>query len=209
MFSRITRSLALALTLALVALVSAGSGQAASAQTIGNAFGTLETTKVTGEAKNGATFAGRYAVKRFVVHNDKLKAVGNLTGKITRKNGQTQRVTERVRIPVNMKATRAANLPVEPTTPTTAAKSTSGTKSTSQLSCEVLDLVLGPLDLNLLGLRIQLDQVHLNITAIPGAGALLGNLLCAVVGLLDGTGLANLNQILSNLLNAILGILRG
>jgi hypothetical protein len=209
MFSRITRSLALALTLAMVALVSAGSGQAASAQTIGNSFGTLETSKVTGEAKHGATFAGKYAVKRFVVRNHKLTAVGDLTGKITRKNGQTQRVSERVLVPVSMKATRAANLPIEPTTPTTAAKSTSGTKSTSQLSCEVLDLVLGPLDLNLLGLKVHLDRVHLNITAVPGAGALLGNLLCAVAGLLDGTGLANLNTILANLLNSILGILRG
>jgi hypothetical protein len=28
----------------------------------------------------------------------------------------------------------------------------------------------------------------LNITAVPGAGNLLGNLLCAVVNLLNGTG---------------------
>jgi hypothetical protein len=30
--------------------------------------------------------------------------------------------------------------------------------------------------------------VHLTITAAPGAGNLLGNLLCAVANLLNGTG---------------------
>ena len=69
-------------------------------------------------------------------------------------------------------------------------------------SCPILDLVLGPLDLNVLGLTVHLNQVHLNITAIPGAGNLLGNLLCAVAGLLDGTGglstlVADLNSILA------------
>ena len=53
-------------------------------------------------------------------------------------------------------------------------------------SCEILDLVLGPLDLDLLGLVVTLDTVHLNITAEQGPGNLLGNLLCAVAGLLDG-----------------------
>ena len=47
--------------------------------------------------------------------------------------------------------------------------------------CNVLNLTLGPLDLNLLGLRVQLNQVVLNITAIPGGG-LLGDLLCGLAG---------------------------
>jgi hypothetical protein len=99
---------------------------------------------------------------------------------------------------VDLAASQASALPT-----TSGAKSTSGV-----VGCEVLDLVLGPLDLNLLGLVVHLDSVVLNITAVPGAGALLGNLLCAVLGLLDGTGIAGLNAILANLLRAILGILR-
>ena len=75
-------------------------------------------------------------------------------------------------------------------------------------TCQILNLVLGPLDLNLLGLRIQLNQVVLNITAIAGAGNLLGNLLCAVANLLNAGGpLANLLTQLSTLLNQILGAL--
>lgn len=77
---------------------------------------------------------------------------------------------------------------------------------TANGSCQILDLVLGPLDLDLLGLVIHLDTVHLNITAQQGSGNLLGNLLCAVAGLLDGptNGPA---AALTNLLNRILGLL--
>jgi hypothetical protein len=69
--------------------------------------------------------------------------------------------------------------------------------------CPILHLELGPLSLDLLGLQVNLNQVVLDITAVPGAGNLLGNLLCAVAGLLDNpNGLARL-------LNQILAILSG
>ena len=73
-------------------------------------------------------------------------------------------------------------------------------------SCDILNLVLGPLDLNLLGLEVHLNQVVLDIIGTTGAGNLLGNLLCAVAGLLDGGG--PLGQI-AGLLNQILAILNG
>jgi hypothetical protein len=53
-------------------------------------------------------------------------------------------------------------------------------------TCDVLNLVLGPLHLDLLGLVVDLNQVVLDITAEQGPGNLLGNLLCAVAGILDG-----------------------
>jgi hypothetical protein len=71
-------------------------------------------------------------------------------------------------------------------------------------SCQILDLTLGPLDLDLLGLVVHLDQVHLNITAQSGPGNLLGNLLCGVAGLLD-SGASN--NVIANLLNQLLGLL--
>ena len=48
-------------------------------------------------------------------------------------------------------------------------------------------------------------EIVLDITAVPGPGNLLGNLLCAVAGLLDG-GNASGNAI-ANLLNRLLGLL--
>lgn len=47
--------------------------------------------------------------------------------------------------------------------------------------CNILDLTLGPLDLNLLGLMIHLDRVRLTITAVRGGG-ILGDLLCGLAG---------------------------
>jgi len=76
--------------------------------------------------------------------------------------------------------------------------------ATAAGSCQILDLTLGPLDLNLLGLVVHLDQVHLNITAQSGPGNLLGNLLCGVAGLLDNGASGNA---IANLLNRLLGIL--
>jgi hypothetical protein len=80
------------------------------------------------------------------------------------------------------------------------------TSGVSAASCDILNLVLGPLDLNILGLEVHLKQVVLDIVATSGTGNLLGNLLCAVAGLLDGG--AALGQI-ANLLNQILAILNG
>lgn len=201
MFGRTTKMLAASVSLAVVALVGGGGAQAASAQSITNEFGTLKTSKVTGHTNKGATFAGKYKVIRFVDRNGHLKAVGRLSGTLTKKSGATKDFAGRVRMPVDMSATRAANT-------TSAQPTTSSTAGTTAVSCDILHLVLGPLDLDLLGLVVHLDKVVLDITAVPGAGALLGNLLCAVVGLLDGTGIGGLSGILANLLNAILGILQ-
>jgi hypothetical protein len=45
--------------------------------------------------------------------------------------------------------------------------------------CNVLDLVLGPLNLDLLGLVVDLNKVHLTITANP-TGGVLGTLFCGL-----------------------------
>ena len=74
-------------------------------------------------------------------------------------------------------------------------------------TCDILNLVLGPLDLDLLGLQVHLDRVVLDIVAVSGAGNLLGNLLCAVAGLLDG-GLSGQLGRLVRLLDRILDVLR-
>lgn len=95
--------------------------------------------------------------------------------------------------------------------------------------CPILNLTLGPIDLNVLGLDIELDNcegdtVEIEITAIPSAmegGGLLGDLLCGVAGALDDLNLGNLlgsltgeqldqltdglNQVLEGLLGQLLG----
>jgi hypothetical protein len=144
------------------------------------------TSTVTGTFTNAAgqgTFAGTFTPKKFHVVNGVLEATGLLKGTLTDANGtQLGTVSRTATIPVNT-STNAAAAPA---------------------ACQVLDLVLGPLNLNLLGLVVTLNQVHLNITAVPGAGNLLGNLLCAIAGLLNGGGA--LSQIAA-LLNQVLALL--
>ena len=75
----------------------------------------------------------------------------------------------------------------------------------------VLNLSLGPVNLNLLGLVVHLDNCHngpvtVDITAQPGPGNLLGNLIAGVAHLLDTP--ANQAAILTHLrqvANEILG----
>jgi len=50
--------------------------------------------------------------------------------------------------------------------------------------CPILDLMLGPIDLNLLGLHVVTSEICLKITAVEGGG-LLGDLLCDISGLLQ------------------------
>jgi hypothetical protein len=72
--------------------------------------------------------------------------------------------------------------------------------------CPILHLALGPLDLNLLGLVVHLDDcnngpVTVDLSAVAGPGNLLGNLLCSLAGLLD-----NPAAILQQIIAAILGL---
>jgi hypothetical protein len=146
---------------------------------------------VAAEYRNGEPkFEGDLTLRRFVKRNGKLKAIGRLDGTVFGRNGGERGVVESKKVTAPVRIPNGGN---------------SAGPSVAQASCDILRLVLGPLDLNLLGLRVQLNRVVLNITAEPGPGNLLGNLLCAVAGLLDRSGLLG---ILRNLLNAILEVLR-
>ena len=140
------------------------------------------TGTVTNITSGVVTQIGSLRIDRFAVENGKLVAVASI------RDAAGQLVTS---VPV-------------PVQSITAGGRTSGL-SYQQATCRILHLELGPLDLNLLGLRIQLNRVVLDITAQRGPGNLLGNLLCAVAGLLNGPT-PNLQQIAARL-NRILGIL--
>jgi hypothetical protein len=126
----------------------------------------------------GGTFTGTLDVTRFEVEDGQLVATGTLTGQLLDALGNViGTVTD---APVQLPVTEL-----------------NGT-------CEILHLELGPLDLNLLGLVVHLDRVVLDISAAPGAGNLLGNLLCGIAGLLDRDGpLQGVAGLLNNLLRQL------
>jgi hypothetical protein len=71
-------------------------------------------------------------------------------------------------------------------------------------TCQILNLILGPLHLDLLGLVVDLygqtmrDPVQVRITGEPGHG-LLGDLLCSLAGGGNVTSLAQLQSLLQSL----------
>jgi hypothetical protein len=76
--------------------------------------------------------------------------------------------------------------------------------ATHRGTCQILDLILGPLHLDLLGLVVDLygqtrsDPVRVTITGEPGHG-LLGDLLCSLAGGGNVTSLAQLQSLLRSL----------
>jgi len=145
------------------------------------------TLPINATAAGQGTFSGLLRITRFVAEGNNLVAIGLLTGTLVDDIGGQSAIIKNVSLPV-----------VIPPPTTTAA----GAKTAA--ACDVVNLVLGPLDLNLLGLAVHLDRVVLDVTAVTGAGALLGNLLCAVTGLLDGAGaLADLATILNQLVGLL------
>ena len=145
--------------------------------------GTLTST-VAGTFSNAdgqGKFAGTFTPTKFSVVNGVLDATGLVKGTMTDANGTALGTVS-----------QTATIPVDRTNAADAA------------GCGILNLTLGPLNLNLLGLVVTLNQVHLVITAVPGAGNLLGNLLCAVANLLNGTGSLS---VIAALLNGILALL--
>jgi hypothetical protein len=164
----------------LVGGTGIASAQTSSTQTFN------KVVKVTGTAKNGKKLKATYTISRFIAKGNQTEAVGTLKGTI----GRTHFTKRNVKLPV--------------------APDTGSASSAQAASCQILDLVINPITLNLLGLRVHTDTIHLNITAIPGAGNLLGNLLCGIVGILNptGTGMGGLTPAqLAQLLNALAGLL--
>jgi hypothetical protein len=156
----------------------------------------LYTMNISGAAKNGKQFTGTYGIQRFVAGKDgKAYAVGTLKGKL-----RGRHVTRYgVMMPASVTGATGAQ--------------------TAQAVCPILHLVIGPVDLNLLGLRVRLgggtnfsQPIVLDLTAYQGQG-LLGDLLCSVSNLL------NQNSLLSQLtgqvqqlvgtLNSLLSLLGG
>jgi hypothetical protein len=134
------------------------------------------TGTVTDLLGGAGSFVGTFTLQSVQVVNGQLTAVGTLSGTLTNALGNVIGTITNAPISIPLQA--------------------SGT-------CDILNLTLGPLDLNLLGLMVHLDQVHLDISAQAGPGNLLGNLLCSVAHLLD-SGNANVLNAIANLINQIL-----
>jgi hypothetical protein len=176
-------SMIIATVIAALGLAAAGAAPASAAPVAAPpATAAVPGVPITGtvtDAGGGAgTFAGTFTPTKFAAQDGDLMATGTLTGTLTDSAGDTIGAV-----------TRTVSMPA----------------AVALATCEVLDLTLGPLHLDLLGLVVDLNRVHLTINAVSGPGNLLGNLLCAIVGLLDANPTAGQLAAILNFLLALLG----
>lgn len=135
------------------------------------------TTGITQTIPGVGTFSGTFTTTSFRVINGVINAVGTISGTFTPLVGAVQTITN-----------QAINIPLTGLTGT----------------CTLLTLHTGAINLNVLGVNVSLAPINLVITAQAGPGNLLGNLLCAVVHLLDAGGpLSGLTGLLNQILGAI------
>jgi hypothetical protein len=117
-----------------------------------------------------ASFVGRIVDFDVTRVGDEVLASGRLVGTVTQ-NGVTQQINQVFNsIPINIldELLRLIDLNQE------------------QQSCQILFLEIGPIFLDLLGLIVEVpNPIVVEVRAEPGPGQLLGNLLCAILGILD------------------------
>lgn len=167
----------LLLTFALVASLLAFMPATANAAPANNQLTIPIVARATNAAGQILNVSGQFNLTGFAVQGNQVVALGIVTG--TAVNATTGAVTSFL---------QNVSTVTTPTAP----------------SCPILHLNLGPITLNLLGLVITTNNIVIDITAVPGPGNLLGNLLCDIANLLN-----NPTQHLADVLNHILDILRG
>ena len=173
-------------TMAVLGALSTPFGQAAAAEVTGKVTNRL--------GKQVGTFSGNFNLTSFASNSaGKIVGVGTLTGTLTSRGGDVMStVNQVVQIPVQfLGIEHSAGLALPDT-------------------CDVLFLQLGPIDLNVLGLIVHVDQITVDIDADP-QGGIVGQLLCSLAG---PNGLLDLNGLLNTILGSItladlLGFLNG
>ena len=179
-----------ALTLSLIgagtAIAAAGGSSGGMSPVVANNDAGKMKAPITGTTEDGRKIKGSFTPSSFYVNEEgKLEVTGTAVGKVVGKGA-----------PESFKDEEAT---------ATVEDAIAGAPSGGQAvggTCDILNLVLGPLDLNVLGLEIHLDTVVLDIIANP-AGGLLGDLLCAVANLLDGGLLDQLLGVLEDILGRL------
>jgi hypothetical protein len=179
--------------LVLIALFLAGNNAFAASRTLQLPIGGNFTDAFGGTG----SFTGQFALIEFAAENNQILAKGFVSGILTDSRGRVVgSVMKDVSVPVTVSSG-------EPSIGRVASLSVG-----ALATCPILHLDLGPLHLNVLGLRVDLAEVILDISAESGPGNLLGNLLCAIVHLLDGGGsMATLANLLNQVLQAVTNLL--
>lgn len=153
---------------------------------------------------------GTFSIQRFARTTDgEVAAVGTLTvSLVDPASTQTRTIITQVAMPVARSGGAAApsssSIGFSQTSVTQSAVSpvaSQGTRPGPDQACETLNLTLEGIELDLLGIPVQLDPVNVDFTVVPGTGSRLSGLLCGVNGALD-SGASPVER--TNMLNSLL-----
>lgn len=152
---------------------------------------------ITGTTDAGTTFTGTFTLQRFAAREDRVVAVGFIQSSVA---GST--VLRPMELPVTIGSGAAAAGASAPKTPG------GGRRFLAQAqTCEVLHLVLGAVNFDLLGLQITTGPIPIDIVAVGGGTDVLGSLICT---LLETVGnVIAVVDLLNNILGLVLGLLGG
>ena len=140
---------------------------------------------ITGSVATGGAFTGTLSILRFEARGSEVVAIGMVTGSVA---GVGTALVGSVALPVVVG-------------PGGQGAAASNSLAAPQATCQALHLVIGSVNLNLLGLQVTTLPVSIDISA--DSAAPLGNLVCTI--------LTTLNNVvgLVGLLNQLLGLLTG
>jgi hypothetical protein len=155
------------------------------------------TVAAAAEQGSGSEVTGTLSIQRFARTESAVAAVGTLTVSLTDPaSGDARTVVTQVAVPLSRQASDSAA--AEPL------GQPSAIVPGAAQTCETLSLVLGPVDLDLRGVTVQLDRVVLDVTGVQTASDALPKLLCEIAGALDNAAQpAELVTLLNRLLDLL------
>lgn len=195
----------------LAAVMTVAAQIPAGAQKKPHAPSAAVTLPATGTLAGGGAFAGTATINRFEKRGNDIVAVGFVTGVLSR-GGLTlgSAVAGEVTWPVAVRAggvvlasgaVRKPGTPMMPVAWSPDARSEFGVLRTQAETCQVVDLALGPVNVDVLGVQIALSPITFNLAGAVGTP--LGDLVCSVSKLIG-----NVAGVV-DLLNSVLGLLTG
>ncbi|HYS09515.1 MAG TPA: hypothetical protein VEP66_12255 [Myxococcales bacterium] len=152
---------------------------------------------IVGSASNGAAFAGTLSILRFEARANQVVAIGIVRGTVAAGTAVVGEVALPVQVTAASQAAPASSSSALVAQPQVAPQQTA--------TCTALNLNLGAVNLNVLGLLVTTQPIAIDLSG--DSSAPVGNLVCTALDLLNNV--VGLVGILNQILGALTGLVGG
>jgi hypothetical protein len=170
------------------------------------------TLPASGTFADGGQFSGNITINRFEQRGNQVVAIALVTGVLNRGGSTLSVLAGQAVVPVTVRVggqVFASGPSRGGARPMMVAYSPEARPPAATLiaqeGCQVINIALGPFDVDVLGVLVHLDPVAFNLTGV--AGTPLGDLVCAVSDLIGNV--AAIVNLLNNILALLTGLLGG